>query len=91
MISVEDTGVGISSEELQDVLQKFGRASDSYVRAQEGLGLGLTIVQLLAETNGWDFQLESEVGVGTTVEITFPRKSLFSKRRTHAIAPKVCR
>lgn len=75
-IRVEDTGVGISSEELPEVLKKFGRASDSYVRAQEGLGLGLTIVQLQAEISEWDFQLESEAGVGTSIEITIPPEKL---------------
>jgi signal transduction histidine kinase len=76
VVRIEDTGVGIAAEEIPNILQKFGRGSSSYLGGQDGLGLGLTIVQSLAAESSATFNLKSEINVGTTAEITFPSEKL---------------
>ena len=76
IVRIEDTGAGIAEDELPNILQKFGRGSSSYLGGQDGLGLGLTIVQSLASESSANFQLKSEINVGTTAEITFPSEKL---------------
>ncbi len=69
-ISVSDTGVGMSAEELARVFEPFFRAGD---RKKDGQGIGLSIVQRLSQRYGWPVRLESEPGRGTTATIRFPQ------------------
>lgn len=71
-VSIEDKGIGISSEHLQRVLQPFHQENESYVRPSGGTGLGLAIVESLVRMHGGTVTLESEKNVGTTVTVTFP-------------------
>ncbi|MEM8722893.1 MAG: HAMP domain-containing sensor histidine kinase [Cyanobacteria bacterium P01_G01_bin.39] len=70
---VRDTGSGIATEDQERIFERFARASegDRY-SAQEGAGLGLSIVEAIATAhNGW-VELESELGTGSTFTIVFP-------------------
>lgn len=69
---VEDTGIGIAKKDIPRVLDRFGQVQTSYARNNEGTGLGLTLVQMLAEIHGGEFRLESEVGIGTKCTLDFP-------------------
>ena len=62
--SVEDTGIGISEQNLQKIFQPFNRlgAEESAI---EGTGIGLTITKRLVELMGGSIRVESEVGKGT--------------------------
>ena len=71
-ISVSDTGVGISEQDMPLVLSTFGQAADAMTRATEGTGLGLPIVLSLMKLHGGELQLQSQPGVGTTATVTFP-------------------
>ncbi|MFC4272499.1 PAS domain S-box protein [Sneathiella chungangensis] len=71
-LRVTDTGIGIDSADIPRVLDRFGQVQTSYARNNEGTGLGLTLVQMLAEVHGGQFTLESEVGVGTVCTVHFP-------------------
>jgi len=73
-ISVIDTGIGILPEILADVFQPFVQDTKSNYLAQEGTGLGLTLVKSLADLMGGTVELESEVGKGTTASIRLPRR-----------------
>ncbi|MBT4889117.1 MAG: GAF domain-containing protein, partial [Rhodospirillales bacterium] len=73
-VLVRDTGQGIEEEAIPHVLENFGRMSPSQISSNEGLGLGLTIVQIVAKLHQADFQLQSEHGLGTTATITFPKE-----------------
>jgi len=73
-ISVIDTGIGILPEILADVFHPFVQDTKSKYLAQEGTGLGLTLVKSLAELMGGTVELESEVGKGTTASIRLPRR-----------------
>ncbi|TNE34077.1 MAG: PAS domain-containing hybrid sensor histidine kinase/response regulator, partial [Alphaproteobacteria bacterium] len=69
---VEDTGIGIAEKDIARVLDRFGQVQTSYARNNEGTGLGLTLVQMLADIHDGKFILESEVDVGTRCTILFP-------------------
>lgn len=64
---IRDTGVGISKEDLPHVFERFYRATDTNTI---GSGIGLALVDRIAELSGLSISLESEVGVGTTFRIS---------------------
>ena len=72
LVSVADTGIGISPEDLPRALEAFGQIDSSLSRRFEGTGLGLPLTKALADLHGATFELESEPGVGTRVTILFP-------------------
>lgn len=72
---VQDTGAGIAPENVDRVCEAF-ECGDSTAGASTSLGLGLTIVQRLAEMMGGSFQLTSAVEEGTRAEIRFNYNSV---------------
>ncbi|MEN6563806.1 MAG: ATP-binding protein [Christensenella sp.] len=71
-LTVSDTGIGIPQEHLARVFERFYRVDRSRNKQINGTGLGLSIVKHAAETLGAAVHLESKLGIGTTVTITFP-------------------
>jgi len=71
-LTVSDTGIGIAPTDLTRVLAPFEQVDSSFSRSQQGTGLGLPLVKAIIELHGGDLVLESEVGVGTRVSVTFP-------------------
>ena len=71
-ISVADTGVGMSQDDLAVALKPFGQVKADHLRAHEGTGLGLPIATALARQHGGELQIASEQGAGTTVALTLP-------------------
>jgi signal transduction histidine kinase len=69
---VEDTGIGIKSEEISRVFQRFFRGDIARSRT-DGAGLGLSIASWIAREHGAEISLTSEPGKGTRVVVTFPR------------------
>ena len=72
LFRVADQGIGIPADELGRVLEPFEQASNSLTRQSEGTGLGLPLAKSLVELQGGTLEIESEVGVGTTVSVRFP-------------------
>jgi len=68
-VRIEDSGIGMSTEELSRAFDPFYRGGD---QRREGQGIGLSIVRRLSERYGWPVKLESKSGVGTTATISFP-------------------
>jgi two-component system sensor histidine kinase VicK len=71
-IAVSDTGPGISQEDLPHIFERLYVAQRYRATRATGSGLGLSIVNELAEAMGGRAEVESEVGVGTTVSVTIP-------------------
>lgn len=69
-IRIEDTGIGMSPEQLAKVFEPFWRAD---ISRQDGQGVGLSIVQRLSQRFGWPVRLASEAGKGTVATIQFPK------------------
>lgn len=69
-ISIKDQGEGISQERLQHVFDRFNRSNEE--PQAPGYGLGLSIAKKLVEQQGGKITLESEIGKGSTLRITFP-------------------
>ena len=68
--TVEDTGIGIRSDEQARVFQRFFRGDTARSRG-DGAGLGLSIASWIAREHGADISLSSEPGKGTRVVVTF--------------------
>jgi cell cycle sensor histidine kinase DivJ len=71
-VMVEDTGVGISQDDLPRVGDPFFQARASYDRRHDGTGLGLSIVKGLVALHAGDVQIDSRLGEGTRVTIRLP-------------------
>jgi len=66
---VEDTGAGISEEEIMDIFKPFHQVGDKTLHA-EGTGLGLTITKKLVEMMGGELHVKSTLGKGTVFWLT---------------------
>ena len=71
-IDVEDTGIGISADELDEIFKPFVQADSPRTAQKEGTGIGLTIVKRLTELMGGSLHVESKVGQGTVFRLRFP-------------------
>ena len=71
IVSIADTGMGISPEDRPRVWDRLYRGDRS--RTERGLGLGLSLVRAVVEAHGGEVRLQSEVGVGSTFEVRLPR------------------
>jgi len=69
-ISVSDTGIGMTPEEVELALKPFMQVNSTYTRTQEGTGLGLPIARALIVKHGGTFEITSTPGIGTTVCFT---------------------
>jgi signal transduction histidine kinase len=76
VISIKDTGIGISAEHLERVLSPFEQVGDHLTKENEGTGLGLPIARALIELHGGDLTLSSDVGIGTTVALRLPHERI---------------
>jgi signal transduction histidine kinase/DNA-binding response OmpR family regulator/putative methionine-R-sulfoxide reductase with GAF domain len=72
VISVADTGIGISPEALDRIFEQFQQADTSTTREYGGTGLGLSISRSLAQLLGGDLKANSQEGVSTTFTLTIP-------------------
>ena len=72
-VAVIDDGCGIAAEHLSRVFDRFYRAESS--RTSDGAGLGLALVKSIVELHDGSASIQSEIGRGTTVRLTFPAVS----------------
>lgn len=71
-LTVKDSGIGISKENQERIFERFYRVDKSRSKSTGGTGLGLAIVKHIVAQHNAKIKLESEVGVGTTIEVIFP-------------------
>ncbi len=74
-VSVADTGIGISPDELEKIFDRFHQVEESLTREIQGTGLGLSIVKGLVEAHGGKIWVESENGKGSTFTFNLPAYS----------------
>lgn len=75
-ISVEDSGIGIPNEYLNDIFERFYRVDKARSREDGGSGLGLAICKWVAEVHKGNIKVESTVGTGSTFTVTLPRNPI---------------
>ena len=71
-IAVKDSGVGIPKDDLPKLANPFEQAESNQDMNMNGTGLGLALTRSLAELHGGRFEIDSELGVGTTVTLYLP-------------------
>ncbi len=72
LFSVQDSGCGIPSHEINRIFEKFHRVHDQKGRSFEGTGIGLALTQELVKLHGGKLELESTYGQGTTFIVQIP-------------------
>lgn len=72
IIEVSDTGVGMEPQDIARALAPFGQVDNKLSRRYEGTGLGLPLTKKLVELMKGKFEIKSEVGMGTTISLSFP-------------------
>ena len=77
-VLVSDTGIGMSPDQIPLALERFGQVDNKLARKYEGTGLGLPLTKQLLELHGGTLSIESALGRGTTVTVSFPRERLVS-------------
>jgi len=77
-ITIADTGIGMSMEDLRVAFEPFGRAGGMEARRQQGTGLGLSLARALVRLHGGDLTLVSQLDFGTTATIVLPASAVFA-------------
>lgn len=91
IITVKDTGVGISGEDKKKLFTKFFRSEKAIVKNTEGSGLGLYVVKKYVNSWNGDISVETSEGKGSTFSVTLPlgknkQESIFAFAKTKTLA-----
>ncbi|MBI1273536.1 MAG: PAS domain S-box protein [Alphaproteobacteria bacterium] len=89
-ITIEDTGIGMAPEDIPLALAPFGQIESALSRKTQGTGLGLPLTKALVELHGGILDVQSQLGIGTTVTVIIPKDRLqpvTAEARTVAAAP----
>ena len=78
LLTLQDSGVGISLEALPHIFERFYRADKVRSYNSQGTGLGLFIVRTIAQAHGGVINVQSKESLGTLVEVTLPLETLMS-------------
>jgi signal transduction histidine kinase len=73
-ISVEDTGIGIPPESLDEIFDRFHQVQRKERGNSEGIGIGLAIVKSLVDLHGGNVTVQSEPGKGSRFTVTLPKE-----------------
>jgi PAS domain S-box-containing protein len=71
-LRIEDTGIGMPTDRLEQIFGKFSQIDSSSTRRHEGTGLGLAITAGLVDLFGGYIEVDSEVGIGSVFTVTLP-------------------
>jgi signal transduction histidine kinase len=81
---VEDTGIGMSAEQIPIALEPFGQIDSSLTRKHDGVGLGLPLTKRLVELHGGIIDIASKPGKGTVASVHLPEERVC--REEYALA-----
>ncbi|WP_338048355.1 ATP-binding protein [Paraliobacillus sediminis] len=70
---IKDQGIGINEADIPYLYERFYRGDKSRDRKTGGIGIGLSIVKALVDAHDGEIKIESEINIGTTVTIWFPK------------------
>jgi signal transduction histidine kinase len=74
LVGVSDTGIGIAPEHLDHIFARFWRADQARSQYDNGSGLGLSIVKMIAQGHGGDVTVKSVLGMGSCFEVKLPTR-----------------
>jgi len=72
VITIEDNGIGMTSETTKHIFEKFYRAHSGNIHNVKGFGLGMSYVKWIVALHKGQIRVQSELDHGTTIEITLP-------------------
>ncbi len=78
VLQVIDTGIGVALNDIPKILKPFIQIENALSRKHQGTGLGLPLCKSLIELHGGYLDFQSELGVGSTVTIRFPKERVVS-------------
>jgi signal transduction histidine kinase len=90
VLQVADTGIGIAPEDIPRALRPFQQVDSDLNRKYQGTGLGLPLTKALAELHGGSLDLQSEVGVGTTVTVRVSSRAHWQRSGPSQLGPDHC-
>lgn len=89
LLAVKDTGIGIPSQKIEHIFDRFYQVEDSSIRRAEGTGIGLALVKELVEVLNGDITVESEEGDGSSFYCTLPISNNASLTNIEAIENEI--
>ena len=72
-VQISDTGIGIPSDKIDQVFDRFFQVDGSSTRRFGGAGLGLAICKQIVHAHGGTIEVESEIGQGSTFSFSIPK------------------
>lgn len=72
VVTVADTGIGMSDEQMSTLFDQFGKHQRQGTTGEKGTGLGMALVKSFVELHGGTISVQSTVGVGTTITVFIP-------------------
>jgi signal transduction histidine kinase len=84
-LRVEDSGIGMSPEQIPIAFEPFGQIESSFTRKHDGVGLGLPLTKRLVELHGGQIEIHSAPGKGTVASVHLPEERVCAKRLALAI------
>lgn len=80
-VTIADNGIGMAPEQVPTALERFGQIDSRLSRKYEGTGLGLPLAKSLVELHGGMLKIDSALGSGTTITVSFPPDRVIEETR----------